>query len=155
MSTTTNKQLSFETSLNWLSADRGILHAHHVNGPIYVAAPEQFGGTGKEWSPEHLLLGAVASCFMSTFITFAKKQGLEFRHFECRASGQVEIVQGKYKFSAIHVISVTYIHSETIREKAMAVIGKTQAYCLISNSINAAITYDSQVLLAAHLVPAN
>jgi len=153
MSTTTNKQLSFETSLNWLSGDRGILHAHRVNGPIYVATPEQLGGGGKEWSPEHLLLGAVAGCFMSTFIAFAKKQALEFRHFECRASGQVEIVQGKYKFSAIHIISVTYIHSEVMREKANAVIDKTQAYCLISNSINAAITYDSQVLTASHLVP--
>jgi organic hydroperoxide reductase OsmC/OhrA len=30
------------------------------------APPENFGGPGDAWSPEHLLLAAVESCFMFT-----------------------------------------------------------------------------------------
>jgi len=51
-------QLLFETKLNWLSADRGILYARGVNGPVYVSTPLESGGSGKEWSPEQLFLSS-------------------------------------------------------------------------------------------------
>ena len=88
-------QLSFETNLNWLSEDRGIVYAKGCNGTIHVSTPEEFGGLSKDWSPEHLLLGAVTSCYMATFAGFAKKANLPFRHLECRAIGQVEIKEGR------------------------------------------------------------
>jgi hypothetical protein len=62
MTNKTGKYFLFETKLNWLSEDRGIMYAHASSGPIYTTAPAAFGGSGKEWSPEHLLLSAIISC---------------------------------------------------------------------------------------------
>jgi len=154
----TNKpvhHILYETKLNWLSADRGILHARGVNGPVYVTTPLEFGGSGKEWSPEHLFLSSIISCYMSTFLSFAKKINFTITHFECSAIGEIELIAGKYKFTRVNIYPKIYIAGESLREKAETAIQKTQQYCLISNSINAAIIYHSQVLTEHHSLQAD
>ena len=39
---------------------------------------------------------AVDSCLMTTFLAIAENSGLEFLHFESKASGKLEKVDGKY-----------------------------------------------------------
>jgi peroxiredoxin-like protein len=141
-----NEPLLFESRLNWLPGGIGILHAPDVNGTIHVATPHQFGGSGKEWSPEHFFLNAVISCYMSTFISLNKKANIPVTHFECRATGLVELAAGKYKFTQIHVYPKISVDNEPMREKAALLMKKTEQYCLISNSINAALFYHNEVL---------
>jgi len=150
MANKTDKKFLFEAKLNWLSEDRGIVLAHSVNGPVYVSTPTQFGGSGKDWSPEHLFLGAVSSCYMSTFLAFAKKNKFSFTHLECNVIGEVELVEGRYKFTQINVYPSIYIADESMRETANELVLKTQHYCLISNSINANIIYHTQVKTEHH-----
>lgn len=69
----TDKQFLFEVKLNWQEKNRGILSAVDADGTIDVATPPEFGGEGNPWSPEHLFLSAVSSCFMTTYLAFAKK----------------------------------------------------------------------------------
>ncbi len=147
-----SEPLIFESRLNWLTGDMGILHSPDVNGTMHVATPHQFGGSGKEWSPEHLFLSAVVSCYMSTFIAFNKKANVPVTHFECRATGQVELAAGKYKFTQIDVYPKVRVDEEPMREKAAMLMNKTQQYCLISNSINAAFYYHNEVLLEEHVL---
>ncbi len=142
----------FETALNWLNDDRGVVHAHHVNGTIHVATPEAFGGSGKDWSPEHLLLGAVVSCYMSTFVFFAKKMKILYRHMECRATGKVELVNGKYQFIKLNVFPTVYIDNDAARTAVDAALVKTQQHCIVSNSISAPIAYHSEVSIRSHTV---
>lgn len=141
-----DKVFLFETRLHWLAEDRGIMHAHAANGPLYTSSPAEFGGSGKEWSPEHLLLSAIDSCYMLTFVGFAKKANLSFTHLECNAIGQVQLVDGKYKFSIINVYPKIQISNEAFRELANATALKTQRYCLVSNSINAEIIYHTEIV---------
>ena len=147
MTNKSDKTFLFEANLNWLAEDRGIMYAHGANGPIYVTTPAQFGGSGKEWSPEHLLLSAVIGCYMSTFISFAKKTGVDFSHLECTATGQVELAEGRFRFTHINVYPKIYITGESMRENTNKAIEKTAHYCLISNSINASIIYHTQILI--------
>jgi peroxiredoxin-like protein len=140
----------FEVQLNWLNAQKGILTAEDVKGSLYVGTPHVFGGEGQEWSPEHLFLSSVSSCFMSTFLVFARKLGFEISHFMCNAIGQVELVNGKYCFTQINVFPKIYVASEDLREKASTAIQKTQQYCLISNSISAEIIYHPELLIDEH-----
>ena len=142
----TDKQFFFEVQLNWLDKDRGILHANDAEGSVHVSTPAKFGGEGKEWSPEHLFLSSVSSCYMTTFLVFAKKMSLEIFHFECNAIGQIELVDGKYKFTHINLYPKIYIYDELLREKVNLAVEKTHKYCLIANSINTAIIYHTQIL---------
>lgn len=143
----TEKQFFFEVQLNWLADSRGILSAKDAEGTVHVATPPEFGGQGKPWTPEHLFLSSISSCFMTTYLAFAKKLHFEIAGFECSAIGQIQIVEGKYKFTKIDVYPKIYITDDTVREKANQGVEKTHKYCLITNSINAAVFYHSEVLI--------
>ncbi|MFM9910293.1 MAG: OsmC family protein [Chitinophagaceae bacterium] len=147
----TDKQFFFEVQLNWLADTRGILSAKDASGTLHVATPPAFGGEGKPWTPEHLFLSSISSCFMTTYLSFAKKLQFEIAHFDCNAIGQIEIIEGKYKFTTINLYPKIYIGDETVREKAISAMEKTHKYCLISNSVNAQVIYHSEVVLGTQI----
>lgn len=140
------KQFLFEVQLNWLSAKRGILTSDDVKDTIHVSTPPEFGGEGQEWSPEHLFLSSISSCFMSTFLLFASKLHCEISRFECNTIGHIQLVDGKYKFTTINVYPKILLVNEADFSKAKLADEKTRKYCLVSNSINADIHYHTQIL---------
>jgi peroxiredoxin-like protein len=143
----TAKQFFFEVDLKWISDTRGVLSAKDASGTIHVATPPEFGGQGNPWTPEHLFLSALSSCFMTTYIAFSKKMHFSISNLQCNAIGQIEIVDGKYKFTHINLYPKVFITDETLREKANLALEKTHKYCLISNSVNAIILYHSEILI--------
>jgi organic hydroperoxide reductase OsmC/OhrA len=145
MSGKSGKQFLFEVQLNWLADTRGILTARNATGTFHVATPPEFGGEGKPWAPEHLFLSAVCSSFMTTYLAFAKKLRIAISGLECNAIGQIEIVEGKYKFTHINLYPKIFIDDESVREKATLALDKTHKYCLVTNSLNAEVFYHSQV----------
>jgi organic hydroperoxide reductase OsmC/OhrA len=144
----TDKQFLFEVQLNWLVDKKGILSAKDAEGNLHVATPPIFGGQGKPWTPEHLFLSSISSCFMTTYLAFAQKSGFEISFFYCNIIGQIEIVEGRYKFTNINLYPKVYIANENLREKAAAVLEKTHKYCLVTNSVNSTIFYHSEILIA-------
>jgi peroxiredoxin-like protein len=150
----TDKQILFEVQLNWLADKKGILSARDAAGTVHVATPPVFGGEGKPWTPEHLFLSSINSCFMTTLLAFAQKSGVTISGFECNAIGQIEIVEGKYKFTNINLYPKIFIANESLREKLNLVVEKTHKYCLISNSVNAVIYYHTEVILDPRLTNA-
>jgi len=141
--------LVFGVELSWLLKNKGILSAHDVQSSLAVAKPVQFGGEGKEWSPEHLFLGSLSSCFMNTYLVFAKKLEFEISHLECNSTGKIELVDGRYEFTTIDIYPKIYIVDENKKEQAIAALQKTEKYCLISNSVRSEITYHGEVLPAS------
>lgn len=146
MKSKNDKQFLFDVQLNWIADTRGMLTAKNALGTLHVATPPEFGGEGKPWTPEHFFLSAISSCFMTTYLSFARKLGFEISNFNCEVIGQVEIVEGKYKFTTIHLYPKVYIRDEGDREKASKAMEKTHTYCLITNSVNADVFYHSEVL---------
>ena len=139
------KSFEFEVNLNWLSKQKGILLAADAPGSIDVATPVVFGGEEKEWTPEHLFLSSISSCFMTTYLVFAKKFKFEIPGFQCPIRGQVEIVDGKYQFTQIDIFPAVCIQNDAWKEKAELAMEKTKKYCLISNSIKTELSYHTQV----------
>jgi organic hydroperoxide reductase OsmC/OhrA len=135
----------FEVELNWLSQTKGILTANDTCGPIYVDTPLRFGGVEKDWTPEHLFLSSLSSCYMSTLFSFMKKMDLAAVHFECKVIGEIEPVEGKYKFTTINLFPKLCVADEAAKTKALAAIEKTNTYCIISNSIDAVIYYHTVI----------
>jgi organic hydroperoxide reductase OsmC/OhrA len=139
------KKFIFDVRLDWLTDQKGIVTANDAPGPIYVATPPAFGGTENEWSPEHLFLASIASCFMSTYLFFVRRMKFEITHLECHASGQIELVEGKYKFTKISVFPTVHVPHGDLLELADLAILKTQKSCLVSNTVNAEIVYSGKV----------
>jgi organic hydroperoxide reductase OsmC/OhrA len=147
MSGKTSKQFYFETQLNWLADAKGILMTKGAAGVLHVGMAPQFGGEGKPWTPEHLFLSSLSSGFMTTYLLYARKLHFEISGFSCDAIGQIEITEGKYKFTTINLYPKIFIADEALREKANLAMEKTHRNCLVANSVNAEIFYHSVVCL--------
>ena len=85
---------------------------------------------------------------MSTYLVFVNKMKIENTGFECTATGQVEIVEGKYKFTYIHIYPKAFVGKNEDIEKAKVAMEKTKKYCLISNSVIAEIVQHPEVVIS-------
>jgi len=131
----------YNTQLNWIADRRGLMSSPELNESFEVATPPQFPkGMEGIWSPEHLLTAAVSSCFMTTFLAIAENSKLAFDQFSCSASGKLEQIEGKYLMTEIILEPILKIPIETSIEKAERILIKSEAACLISNSIKSKVT---------------
>ena len=147
MSLKNNKPIIFTTELYWSGDKVGIVGSSSLKS-FAVSTPPEFGGPEGEWSPEHLFLSSITSCFMSTYLSFVNKMKIENTGFECTATGQVEMIDGKYKFTYIHIYPKAFVGNDTDVERAKVAMEKANKYCLISNSVNAQIVQHAEVEIA-------
>ena len=154
MSLKNNKPIIFATELYW-SGDKVAIVGSSSLKTIAVSTSPEFGGADGEWSPEHLFLSSITSCFMSTYLVFVNKMKIENTGFECAATGQVEMVDGKYKFTYIHIYPKAFVGNDMDVEKARVALEKTKKYCLISNSVNAEIVQHPEVVVTKQHVVIN
>lgn len=118
-------------------ADTGTitLSATHVPD-ISSAAPAEFGGPGDQWSPESLLVAAVADCFILTFRAIARASKLEWTQLECSAEGTLDRVERVTRFTAVHIAATLTVPEGTDPEKAEKLLHKAEDNCLVTNSLN-------------------
>jgi len=140
---------NYEVDVNWIEDRIGILYSPDLNDEMHVATPPQFPkGIEKIWSPEHLFTAAVNSCLMTTFLSIAENSKLEFTKFTSKAYGKLETVEGKYLMTEIKLMPCLTIAKEEDREKALRILNKSEAACLISNSIRSKITMEPTIRIA-------
>lgn len=142
----------YNVDINWNTERKGTLCSPELmkNGGscIEVATPPEFPkGIPGIWSPEHLLIAAVNSCLMTTFLSIAENSKLEFVSFSCKSKGKLEQVEGKFMISEIIMEPTVTLIDEKDREKTLRVLQKSEAACLISNSVKSKITMISNVVI--------
>ena len=71
------KKYFYTTEVEWTGERHGDLRAP-VLPDMEVDAPPEFKGHDGVWTPEHLFVAAVNSCFMTTFLAIAENSKLEF-----------------------------------------------------------------------------
>jgi peroxiredoxin-like protein len=136
----------YQVRIDWKKERKGVASSNVLPESIEVATPPEFpNGIAGIWSPEHLLLASVNSCLMTTFLAIAENSKLEFINFESNATGKLEKVDGKFLISEITLNPVISIKFEKDKEKALRLIEKSEAACLISNSIKSKIILNPQV----------
>lgn len=136
----------YNVDLKWMADRKGIIFSPELNEEIEVATPPQFAkGIEGIWSPEHLLTAAVNSCFMTTFLAIAENSKLEYSNFECNAKGKLEQVEGKFLMTEVLLEAHLKISNEADKEKAERVLQKSEAACLISNSIKSKVILQTNI----------
>jgi len=134
----------YNVDINWSSDRKGVMCSPELNKEanscIEVATPPEFPkGIPGIWSPEHLFTAAVSSCLMTTFLAIADNSKLDFKSFSCKSKGKLEQIDGKYLMSEITLEPIVTIQNEQDRSKAERILLKSEAACLISNSIKSKI----------------
>ncbi len=144
----------YEVKVNWEAHRKGIMSSPVLNTKIEVATPPEFDkGMPGIWSPEHLLVAAVNSCLMTTFLAIAENFKFEFIHFDSNAVGTLEKVDGKFMMSEVILSPVLTIAADADKEKAIRILQKSEAACLISNSVKSKIIFKPQIKITELVHP--
>lgn len=117
--------------------------------PIPSAPPAEFDGPGDLWSPETLLVAAIADCFILSFRGIAKASRLAWLSMECDVEGRLERVEGTTRFTAYEIRATLYVPGDTNEEKAHRLLQKAEAGCLITNSLSGSTHLSATVVTRA------
>lgn len=116
--------------------------------PIDSAPPAEFGGPGDKWSPETLLVAAIADCFVLTFKAIARASKLDWASLSCDAEGVLERVENITRFTEFKLSVVLDAPPGTDVQKAERILEKSESNCLITNSMNSTTHLDMEVRIA-------
>ncbi len=140
---------SYQVKIDWIEGRKGILTSEVLDSQIQVVTPPEFPkGVAGQWSPEHLFVASVNSCFMTTFLAIADNSKLEFSRFECNAVGTLDRVEGKFQITQIELLPILAIFDHALKEKAMRVLEMSEKACLISNSILSKVILEPTITVA-------
>ena len=112
------------------------------------APPAEFGGPGDRWSPETLLVAAVADCFTLGFRAIARASKLEWVSLRCEVEGTLDRVERVTQFTGFKVRATLQVPPGTNVERAQGLLEKAEKTCLISNSLKAASHLETSVEVA-------
>lgn len=128
----------YHTAVKWTEQRKGTIFC--AGKPdVVVATPPEFKGHDGIWSPEDLFVASANICLMTTFLAVAERAGLAFTSYESSAEGRLELVEGKFQFTAITLKPVITLPPGGDAVKAKELIEKAEANCLISNSMKARV----------------
>jgi organic hydroperoxide reductase OsmC/OhrA len=142
----TKPALFYHTEVVWTGEREGVLRSWPLPA-IQVAAPPEFKGREGVWTPEHLYVAAVNSCFMTTFLAIAENSKLTIRSFDCTARGKLETVEGSgYQITEIKLYPRLEVPSARDADRAGRIIEKSKRNCLISNSIKTEVVVEPSII---------
>jgi peroxiredoxin-like protein len=120
----------------WASARTGTAKSDSAPNTIHFTAPPEFGGVQGRWTPEDLLLSAVASCYTTTFRALAERSRFGYADLEVEVQGTIHRADSGYHFSEIIMRPNLTILSEEGRKRALVLIKKAEALCLVSRALS-------------------
>ena len=129
----------------WASGKTGLVKSDSAPNAIHFTTPPQFGGMEGRWSPEDLLLSAVASCFTSTFHALAERSIFHFTDLEVEVQGCVNKAESGYLFSEIVIRPTVKIPNDEDRPRAERLLDKAKRLCLVSRALAVAQKFEPLV----------
>src|ERR1700674_2558222 len=118
----------------WTSGQMGIAKSDSAPNAIHFTAPSQFGGLEGRWTPEDLLMNALAS--------YSK---FEYTDLEVEAEGTVSKADTGYCFTEIVICACLTIPNEEQRERAISLLHKAKELCLVSRALVTPQKFEIQV----------
>jgi organic hydroperoxide reductase OsmC/OhrA len=116
------------------------------------ASPAEFDGPGDRWSPETLLVGAVADCFILTFRAVARASKVPWTLLDCDVTGTLDRVDRVTQFTHLDIHAHLRVPAGTDLGLARRALEKAERGCLISNSLKATIHLDTAIDVAVEPV---
>lgn len=113
------------------------------------APPAEFGGPGDRWSPETLLVAALADCFVLTFRAIARASKLSWLSLRCDIDGTLDRVERVTQFTGFTIRASLRVPPGTNEEQAMRLLARAEQSCLITNSLKGAAHLEAKVEIGA------
>ena len=140
-----DKQFVHRVRAWWTSGHTGIAVSDSAPTAIHFTAPPNFYGIEGRWTPEDLLLSAIASCFVTTFFALASYASFKYTDFEVEAEGAFSKVDSGYKFREIVLRPRLQVEREEDEVAALKLFENAKLLCLISRAILTPIRVEVRV----------
>ena len=109
--------------------------------PIAMAIPPEFEGPGGTYSPEDLYALSLMNCYLATFKFIAEKSKLEYS--EVLASADLIVDKGEEKSPWMERVNIKVeLNGCANRERALGLMEKTKAHCMILNSVKTKVNFE-------------
>ena len=135
----------YETEIEW-KGDKDLQLTSGMLPAISAGAPPEFGGHDGLWTPEHLFVASLNSCYMLTFLAIAEFSKIPIVSFSSSAKGKLEkVADGRYQITEISVKPRVVIASAQELARMPRILEKAKENCFVSNSIKTIIKIEPEV----------
>ena len=132
----------------WTAGRTGLAKCESAPNTIHFTAPPEFGGLEGRWTPEELLLAALAACFTTTFKVVAESSGFDYTDLEVAAEGAVGKSDSGYSFSEITLRPSLTISGDEKKDRALDLLLKARNLCLVLRTFKITEKFDPQVIVS-------
>lgn len=102
---------------------------------INTAPPVEFNGPGDLWSPENLLVAAIADCFILTFRGVSRASAFAWTALDCQVDGVLERLSGSAQFTQFATTATLTVPAGADHVKAKELLERAEKVCLVANSL--------------------
>lgn len=140
-----SNQYFYETELEWTSAKDLTIKGGKLPA-IGAGAPPEFKGREENWSPEHLFVAALNSCYALTLLAIAEFSKISVISLASTATGKLEKAPGGgYQITEIVVKPRIVIASADDMSRMPRIMEKAKENCFVSNSIKSSVKVEPEI----------
>lgn len=139
-------EYTFRVSAWWTSGRTGLAKCESSPNTIHFSEAAELGGLEGRWTPEQLLLCALAGCFTTTFHDVARSAKFDYTDLEVEIEGSVRRSRANgCNFSEILLRPRLTVSGEEQREAGLALLRRAKSLCMISRAITVPQTLEPSV----------
>ncbi len=131
----------FKAKLDWNLTSKRYQKSHQIaiegKEILNVSAAKAFKGDPALYNPEDLLLSAVVSCHMMSYLFVCSQNGIEVISYQDNAEADLEVSHnGSGRFTEIRLYPKVIIKGKEKIAEALNLHAKANELCFIANSCN-------------------
>jgi organic hydroperoxide reductase OsmC/OhrA len=139
-------EYTYRVSAWWTSGRTGLAKCESSPNTIHFSEAAELGGLQGRWTPEQLLLCALAGCFTTTFHDVARSAKFDFLDLEVEIEGSVRRSRtAGSSFNEILIRPRLKVHSEDQREAGLQLLRRAKSVCMLSRAISVPQTMEPVV----------
>jgi len=137
---------SYDVKLKWDHETASGIARSGKRMPLLFGPPPEFGGDEISWSPEHLLAASVASCYSTTFLSFARLLKVTVTDFRISAKADFEKRANGFEATRMVLRPVVALHHKPAQSVLDNLFAKAKKYCFVSNSLKCEVVVEPNIL---------
>jgi len=140
------REHTYQATIVWTGAARGPTktyagysrdHTIFIDGKpaLTASADPAFRGTNARYNPEELLLAALASCHMLSYLALCARENIAVVSYQDLAVGTMSEVDGSGRFTLVRLNPEVSVDDDRL-ERATTLHHLAHEQCFIANSVN-------------------
>lgn len=126
-----------EGTVNYRAYSRSHIISVDNKPDLHGSSDPAFRGDKTKYNPEELLVAALSSCHMLSYLHLCAEAGVIVTNYNDNATGTMEETpNGGGKFTEVTLSPIVTVTNETMVTKANELHDKAHENCFIANSVN-------------------